>query len=295
MAASVLCSVETMAAQCKQGSSTSIDWIKKKYKNCTKCTTTKDKKGKKTYSCYCDCDTKETKQEIKKETTKKATTCKKDQFVVDNKCQACPKNGTCDGKTLKCAKGYNRVAKDKSGKTVCACEWKNNGKCETCPAGAKCDGSSSFTCKDGYGEKGDKCVKCPENVTKCYWSSSGKLSVSECKEGYARSYDSKKDDKCVKCPENALRCNVNVSNGRIGITECKKGYGWGNGYMDNRDDKCVKCPEHTERCLIKDGKPISVTCVKGYVHPWRKKGSKVIFDIDSACVKEGKCTISNPC
>ena len=41
--------------KCKQASHESQAWIKKRYKNCTNCTTSKDAKGKKVYSCMCDC------------------------------------------------------------------------------------------------------------------------------------------------------------------------------------------------------------------------------------------------
>ena len=45
----VMCATDAMAGSCtKQGSSNSIDWIKKKYKNCTNCGSQKDKKGKPT-------------------------------------------------------------------------------------------------------------------------------------------------------------------------------------------------------------------------------------------------------
>jgi len=50
-------------AQCKQGSHDSINWIKKRYKHCTKCgeqkiaagKCSKNKKAHKHYFCYCDC------------------------------------------------------------------------------------------------------------------------------------------------------------------------------------------------------------------------------------------------
>ena len=94
----------------------------------------------------------------------KVLTCKNNQYIVDSKCVACPKLGTCDGKNVKCPYGYTKDAK---GYVTCkpkavTCK-KNqyivNNKCVACPKGATCDGQNP-KCPNGYTKDSKGYVTC---------------------------------------------------------------------------------------------------------------------------------------
>ncbi len=150
-------------ASCKVGSHESHQWIKARNKNCTKCGTQKDSKGKKVFYCYCDCakaepqDTKCPKgTEFDKKTQKCVSKkCAKNQYIAGTKCVDCPANATCDGKTAKCNAGYQDVAKNiheavckKTGLVCKKNQYIAGAKCVDCPANATCDGAKA-TCKKG--------------------------------------------------------------------------------------------------------------------------------------------------
>lgn len=42
----------------------------------------------------------------------KASTCKRNQYLVNNKCATCPVNATCNGKTAVCKSGYTKAVKN---------------------------------------------------------------------------------------------------------------------------------------------------------------------------------------
>jgi len=220
-------------------------------------------------------------------------TCKKDQYIVGNKCVACPAGATCDGKNPKCPNGYT---KDKNGYITCNCA-KNEfmhpstHKCTTCLANATCDGTQ-YTCKPGYKKeenvaKGiaprcisiaptckkdqyivdNKCVACPERATcdgknpKCpngYTKDGNGYVICNCaKNEYAMGKS------CVACPAGAT-CDGKNPHCPYGYTKDKKGYVIcnkapackANQYMVNTT--CTACPANAT-C---DGK--KATCKAGF-------------------------------
>jgi len=217
--------------------------------------------------------------------SKATQTCAKNQWYDGKKCQACPTGGSCDGKTVKCAKNFNLVGNQ------CLCAgaiYKN--ACYPCPKNGVCDGKGSWKCQAGY-TTGTHCSGCGNVWHKdhvkpsCEKLKEGDGSVSTVntngKTGCPKN-TYHKGKSCEACPKGA-RCNG------VNVEGCVDGYGW--DHSAQFPNYCFKCSKGAKNCQKKDGKVVWTSCDKGYHWPWVKKGG-----MDSTrCVKDSECTIQNPC
>ena len=217
-----------------------------------------------------------------------AIKCKENQYLLYDKCTACPADATCDGRTATCRAGFVQGA-DKISGVVCllnmckANQYVANNKCTACPANATCNGKTA-TCKTGYYNivKGpgdvvicekdpltcktnqyvanNKCATCPANAT-C----NGKTAT--CKTGYARVVK----DGVVSCALKSCKTNQYI----VGTTcvACPKGA--------TCDGKNPKCPNG----YTKDAKgyvicKTTATC---------KSSQYLVNKKCTACPKNAKC------
>ncbi len=186
-------------AKCKQGSHVSHSWIKAHYQNCTNCGQKKEK-GKVIYYCDCDCP-QSSNTSNKKNTTSTVSkkSCSTKQYLLNDKCTACPSNATCDGKTFACKNGYTKSGNScvKTNKKCAKNQWLNGTTCTTCPSNATCDGKT-FKCGSTFTKTKNNSCACASNLLYVPHSSGG-------------------IGKCATCPANA------TCNGTRTFT-CKSGY-----------------------------------------------------------------------
>ena len=250
----------------EEGSHVSISYIKKSFKNCSKCRTenvaagkcSKNTKAHKHYYCTCGegCSAATTQNSQSIQTTSVTfsfgnpvkVNCKKNEFHTalnegtrETDCYACPKFATCDGSVL-----------------------------VKCNAGFRIQNSIIIFKKEGktYGFTIPQCVliSCPANFKTCSMKDNGEISGT-CEAGYATwSYNGK----CIKCPANFKSCSVD-NNGEISGT-CETGYA-----TSPYNGRCIKCPTGAKTCSVSNGEVSFVSaCLEGYKRSADRKG----------CVKE---------
>ena len=103
-------------------------------------------------------------------------TCKSSQYLVDGKCVACPKNATCDGKTVTCNKGFEKLVNRSTQRVYCqqtvvtckSSQYRVDGKCVACPKNATCNGTTAI---------------CKKNMVTTTKNGKVTCSVKQCKQG----------------------------------------------------------------------------------------------------------------
>ncbi len=244
MASAMMCSVEAMAGSCtKQGSSTSIDWIKKKYKNCTNCGTQKDKKGKTVYYCYCGDGCGASNGSSAKGQQNAKSAIQTGGSTPAKKSGSCEKVGSSSSVaaiTAKRSDCYNCGTQQNKGKTVYYCYCGSG--CSGTPASAFKGGSSSSSsssyssssiskkassstaskgkcASNQYFDHTRGCLKCPKHA-----SCNGTATVS-CAAGYfVRRRSEISRGSWLECAKTAGKTNAASSGSVMGGIKCPKGY-----------------------------------------------------------------------
>ena len=222
------------------------------------------------------------------------TACKTNQYLVNNKCVACPEYASCDGRSAKCLSKFAKKT-DARGAVICEIELpipifvcrdsavgsnidegctaskpicrtviknKNNG---SRAIGDQCVAFEAVCTKNQY-LVNSKCTACPANATcdgktftcKSGYSKSENVCIKDAVNQSCKKTEYMSENKCYPCPQNA------TCNGELLGVKCKQGY---TDVYDGRFGKII-CEKAEVTCtkkqyLVNDkctACPVNATC-----------------------------------